>query len=124
MAEHPNAARARKAMELFDAGDMGALVDWMADDIVWHEIGNPEPVRGKAALAARVTGDRGYEIHTKLHDIVANDDHTIVLTIATATRDGRTIEYRTAEILHIRDGKIAERWAFSDDTEAITKFFA
>jgi len=55
---------------------------------------------------------------------VANDDHTVVLTIATATRDGRTLEYRTAEILHIRDGKIAERWAFSDDTEAITKFFA
>ena len=124
MAEHPNAALARQAMELFDAGDMQALIDLIADDVVWHEIGNPEPIRGKAALGARMAGDRGNEIHTELHDVVANDDHTVVLTKATATRNGKTLEYRTAEITHMRDGKIAERWAFSDDTEAITKFFA
>ena len=42
---------------------------------------------------------------------------------ATATR-GRTFTYRTVEIYDIRDGKIAERWAFSDDTAAIVEFFA
>jgi ketosteroid isomerase-like protein len=55
---------------------------------------------------------------------VANDDHTIALVDATATRGGKTFTYRTAEIYHIRDGKIAERWAFSDDTAAIIAFFA
>ena len=49
---------------------------------------------------------------------------TIALVDATATRGGKTFTYRTAEIYHIRDGKIAERWAFSDDTAAITAFFA
>jgi len=42
---------------------------------------------------------------------------------ATATKDGQTFKYRTAEIHHIKDGKITERWAFSDDTDRINKFF-
>ncbi len=39
-------------------------------------------------------------------------------------RGGQTLTYRTAEIYHIRDGRVTERWAFSDDTAAITAFFA
>jgi ketosteroid isomerase-like protein len=121
MAEHPNATRARAVNAAFKAGDMQALTDAFADDVVWHEIGSSEPVRGKAALASRA-GD--FEITTELHDIVANDDHVIALISATATRNGKTLEYRTAEIYHMRDGKITERWAFSDDTAAIIEFFA
>ena len=34
-----------------------------------------------------------------------------------------SLVYRTAEIYHMRDGKISERWAFSDDTERINRFF-
>jgi hypothetical protein len=26
--------------------------------------------------------------------------------------------------MHVADGKITERWAFSDDTQAITDFFS
>ena len=61
---------------------------------------------------------------TTLHDVVANDEHVIALVNATATKDGKTFKYRTAEIHHVKDGKITERWAFSDDTDAINKFFA
>jgi len=49
---------------------------------------------------------------------------SIALGTATATRDGKTLSYRTAEIFHIRDGRAVERWAFSDDTAAIVAFFA
>jgi ketosteroid isomerase-like protein len=31
---------------------------------------------------------------------------------------------RTAEIYHVRNGQVIERWAFSDDTAAIARFFA
>ena len=41
----------------------------------------------------------------------------------TATRGGKTLEYRTAEIYHMKDGKITARWAFSDDTAQIVEFF-
>ncbi|HEX7473303.1 MAG TPA: nuclear transport factor 2 family protein, partial [Candidatus Limnocylindrales bacterium] len=106
MAEHPNAVLARKLNDAFSRGDMQALEGLMADDVIWHEIGRAEPRRGKAELrAAAPSGD--YEVTGKLHDVVANDDHAIALVEATATRGGKTLTYRTAEIYHIKDGKIA-----------------
>ena len=125
MAEHPNAVLARQMTDALSRGDLQALDGFLADDIVWHEIGRAEPRRGKAALgAAAPGGGADYQITGTLHDVVANDDHTIALVDATATRAGKTLTYRTAEIYHIRDGKIVERWAFSDDTGAIIAFFA
>ncbi|HEY8870273.1 MAG TPA: nuclear transport factor 2 family protein [Candidatus Limnocylindrales bacterium] len=126
MPEHPNAVLARQMTDALSRGDMQALEGFIADDVIWHEIGSSEPRRGKVALmeAAPGGGAVDYEITGTLHDVVANDDHTIALVDATATRGGKTFTYRTAEIYHIRDGKIAERWAFSDDTAAITAFFA
>jgi ketosteroid isomerase-like protein len=71
-----------------------------------------------------MTGATGnYTIEGKIHDVVANDDHTIALVDATATRDGETFSYKVAEIYHIKDGKLTERWAFSDDTARINDFF-
>jgi uncharacterized protein len=126
MSEHPNATLARQMLDKLNSGDMQAGSEMLADDVVWHEIGNPNAVKGRAALAERMTGTSApdYTITAELHDVVANDDHTIALATATATRDGKSFTYRVAEIYHIRDGKVAERWAFSDDTDAITKFFA
>ena len=122
MAEHPNAALARRAMDNMNDGDWQAMSEFLADDVVWHEIGRAEPRRGKAALMES-TGPTYYDIKATVHDVVANDDHTIALVNATATRDGKTLEYRTAEIMHLREGKVVERWAFSDDTAAIVDFF-
>jgi len=124
MAEHPHAVLAREMGAAFSRGDMEAIEGFLADDVIWHEIGRTEPRRGKAELRAAAAATVDYTISGTLHDIVAGDDHTIALVDATATRGGRTLAYRTAEIYHIRDGKVAERWAFSDDTAAITAFFA
>ena len=123
MPEHPNATLAREMADLMSRGEMQKLEGFIADDVEWHEIGRAEPVRGKEALRAAMTAGVDYAITFKVHDVVANDDHTIALGEATATRSGRTLVYRTAEIYHIRDGKITARWAFSDDTAAITAFF-
>jgi len=125
MPEHPNATIARQMADALSRGDMQALEGFIADDVVWHEIGRSEPRRGKEALRAAIASlGADYTFTGKLHDVVANDDHTIALGEATVTRGDKTFTYRTAEIYHIRDGKVAERWAFSDDTAAITAFFA
>jgi ketosteroid isomerase-like protein len=132
MADHPNVALVRRAMQAMTEMDMSkaqeemAVVDaFMADDIVWHEIGRAEPRRGKDELrAAMMESGRETTISYQIHDVIANDDHAIALGTATATRGDETLEYRTAEIFHIRDGRAVERWAFSDDTAAIVAFFA
>ena len=123
--EHPNAALFRRMTEAMNNGDMATAESVVGDDVEWHEIGRAEPIRGKAALLGREPGgaDTDYEIKYDIHDVVANDEHTIALGNATATRNGKTLEYRTAEIMHIKDGKVTGRWAFSDDTQRIIDFF-
>jgi len=122
--EHPNAQLVRQGMDAFNRGDMETYASLIADDVVWHQIGAPT-LEGKQALYESMPEEgTGYSITTKVHDVVANDDHAIGLVEATATRpDGQTLTYRTAEIMHIRDGKLIERWAFSDDTQRIADFF-
>ena len=48
----------------------------------------------------------------------------VALVRAHATRGSETLDYNTAEIFHVRDGKVSERWAFSDDTARIIEFFS
>ncbi len=113
MAEHPNVTLVRRAMQAMNEQDMSkagqemAVVDaFMADDIVWHEIGRAEPRRGKDELrAAMMNGARDWTITYEVHDVIANDDHAIALGTATAVRGDRTLRYQSAEIFHIRDGE-------------------
>jgi ketosteroid isomerase-like protein len=124
--EHPNATLAREMDAKMKAEGPQAMADYIAEDVEWHEIGRVEPIRGKAALAERWAGmaDMGGEFSVDLHDVIANDDHVVELVTATVTMGGKTFTYRTAEIMHVRDGKVTARWAFSDDTAAINEFFA
>jgi hypothetical protein len=126
MQDHPNAANYRKISEATETGDFESFADATADDVEWWEIGSDQPVRGKAALMERMQGfmDGGISFKGDLHDVVANDEHMVALVNTTVERGGKTFSYRTAEIYHVKDGKITHRWAFSDDTAAINAFFA
>ena len=121
--DHPNATLVRQAYEAFNAGDIQSFAGSIADDVVWHQIGAPT-LRGKQEMAESMPGgDVDWNITADVHDVVANDEHAIALVEAHATRGDKTLDYRTAEIMHIRDGKLVERWAFSDDTQKIIDFF-
>jgi ketosteroid isomerase-like protein len=124
MDEHPHAKILRDMADRMKAGDFAAAFDVLADDVEWHEIGRAEPTRGKRALAQRYAESVGdFEIRAHVHDVLASDDHGVQLMNVTARRGDKTLEYRTAEIYHLKDGKITARWAFSDDTAAIVEFF-
>ena len=125
MAESLNAATVRRAIDALNAGDYEGFGDLVHDDIVWHIIGSSEPVRGKAAMTEGLgRGSSDFTITAELHDVTASDDHVVALVRAHATRGSQTLDYNTAEIFHLRDGKVSERWAFSDDTAAIVAFFS
>ncbi|HEV7200430.1 MAG TPA: nuclear transport factor 2 family protein [Candidatus Limnocylindria bacterium] len=115
----------RQALDAFNRGDSEAAAALLSDDVEWHEIGRADPIRGKAALAERFAGALPeWQITTEVHDMLANEEHAIALVTATATMGGKSFTYRTAEIYHVRDGKVTARWAFSDDTGAVNEFFA
>jgi ketosteroid isomerase-like protein len=125
MAEHQSAALIRDALAALNGEDYERLLGYVDDDVVWHIIGSTEPVRGKAAMTAGLGGGSSdFSITAEVHDVTASDDHVIALVKAHATRGSETLDYNTAEIFHLRDGKVVERWAFSDDTARITAFFS
>ncbi len=123
MSEHPNAVLYRKAFDAMMRGD-GSAAELLSDDIVWWQIGSDEPVRGKKALMESMAMMEGIDFEADLHDVTASDDHVVGLVVATVKVGDQEFTYRTAEIGHVKDGKISERWAFSDDTEAINEFFS
>ena len=129
MDEHPNAAILRRLSDQMNAGMDAASIEaimneGLADDVEWHEIGRAEPTIGKAAMKERVLAGFGdTEIKAEEHDTFANDTHAVQLMNVTARRGDKTLNYRTAEIFHMKDGKITARWAFSDDTARIMEFF-
>lgn len=123
MGDHPNVEVVRQLLDAFNSGDMETGRGLFAEDVVWHTIGGPT-FHGLDALEQSMGGgDDSFSVTANVHDIVGNDDHVVALVEATATAGDETFNYRTAEIVHVKDGKVTERWAFSDDTQAIADWF-
>ena len=125
MEEHPHVAIYREVHESIQRGDFQSAIEALADDVVWHQLG-ADTLYGKDAVVASMSGMEelgadAFEI--EVHDVVGNDEHVIGLVEATVNMGGQSFSYRTAEIAHMKDGKLTERWAFSDDTQRIIDFF-
>ena len=130
MAEHPNAALLRKGYEAFARGDIAALTDMFAEDMVWHVPGN-NLISGEHkgrdavfAVFAKTMELTGGTFKIDLHDIVANDEHTVSLTRAAASRQGKQLDLRGADIYHIRNGKVTEWWSFTEDQRLDDEFWS
>jgi uncharacterized protein len=122
--EHPNIALTREGSEAIEKGDMAWFDEHTADDVVWHVGGNNKlsgTYEGKQAVMemfGRTAGVGQFEIDN--HDILANDDHTVILGTAKLTLpDGESVEYKFVNVLHIKDGKTTEAWGMSEN-DAVT----
>jgi ketosteroid isomerase-like protein len=124
-----NKAIARQTYDLFIAGNIPAMMDAYADDIVWIF---PE-VKGIPFGGTYQGKDGVQEFFTKLRDavetlsmspqrFVAEDDH--VVAAGTTTRKGRAtgITYTTTwmHMLTFKDGKLT-RFEVYDNTAAIAE---
>jgi len=125
MAEHPNVAIFREVHTKLQRGDFEAVFEALDDEVVWHQIG-AETLQGKAAVRESMSGMEEFgadAFDLDIHDVVGNDEHVVGLVEATVNMGDQSFTYRTAEIAHMKDGKVTERWAFSDDTQRIIEFF-
>ena len=130
MAEHPNAALLRKAYDAFDKGDMATLAELFAEDVVWHLPGR-NPVsgvhRGRDAVFAAFAKFfelSGGTLKLDDHTILADDAHAVALNRATASRQGRHLDLLGADVFHVRNGRIVEFWAFSEDQRIDDEFWS
>jgi ketosteroid isomerase-like protein len=118
---HPNEEVARTATEAIAKRDIEGFLSLHADDVVLHFPGRGPMAgdyRGKDGLAQLF--QRQLQIldappEVENHDILANDDHAVVLNKVRGTRGGKTLDQQQVVVMHIKDGKIAEVWLqFSD----------
>jgi uncharacterized protein len=130
-AHHPNVERARRAYEAFGTGDMQAVGEFMADDILWHSGGTnviSGDFRGKEAVFGffgKLMQETGATFKTEVHDILANDEHGAVLVTNTAERNGKRIEWRAVNLSHSDgEGRVTEFWAFPENSQELDEFFS
>ena len=127
---HPNEERTRAGLDAFARGDLAALDDLFADDIDWH-------VPGRSPLAGDYHGKQevygflaktqelsGGTFRLEVHDVLASDDHVVVLTIGHAERGGTSFTNPGVQVVHFRDGKLAESWFHPLDQYAVDEFWS
>lgn len=124
MSEHPNATLVRDIFAAMERGDMQWMDDHIADDIVWHTGGNSKvagATRGKEAVRASMAAmaEPG-AMKADVHDVIGNDEHTVVLGTAVVTApSGASVEYNYVNVFHIADGKVTEVWGLAEN-DAVT----
>ena len=130
MAEHANAKLIRRGHESFAKGDLEALREWMADDVVWHE-------PGRSPLAGDYKGPEGViELLRKLRDrsdgtftaelvdVLANSERAVAVKEETARRGDRELDMASAVEFEIHRGKITEVTVYHSDTYHFDDFWS
>jgi ketosteroid isomerase-like protein len=123
---HRNAETYRQLYEYFLKRDVEGAKELISPDVRWHEAGLAEPIRGLDALVERFSTTGNLSPDVDIHDILANDEHTIALVTARMRKaSGDTVSYKAVEVMHFEDGMLTERWAFMDAVpEDVQAFFA
>jgi hypothetical protein len=71
-------------------------------------------------LAERSSGTFAIEIH----DVVGGDEHVVVLNTTHATRNGKSLDSKGADVWHVRGGKAVEFWHLDGDQAGATEFWS
>ena len=109
-------ARTRSYYERVDAGDVEGVLDWFADDGVYHRPGYP-PMRGRAELSAFYGGERVIRSgeHTVQEILVDGPRVAVRGRFDGALKDGSTVSVGFADfITYDREGRAVERHSFFD----------
>ncbi len=124
-----NIEMARKGYGAFNEAHLDEAMATIHDEILWHIGGDNQftgDYRGKEAVLeffmkyGQLT-EGTYE--ADIHDILASEEHTVVLGTYTATRHGRTHSARFIDVVHpAPDGRAKEFWRFPEDAAAEDEF--
>jgi ketosteroid isomerase-like protein len=109
---------------------MDTLRELFDPQIVWHFPGW-SPLAGDHRGVDAVLGFFGRTMEltagtfrAELHDVVADDLHSVGMHLATGEREGRRLEDREVLVFHIRDGQVAEVWQYIEDQYTYDEFFS
>lgn len=127
---HPDEDIVRRGYEAFSRGDIDTLRGLLAHDVVWHVpgrsplAGDHQGVDAVLAYFAQTMERTGGTFRVEVHDVIANDHHTIGLHVARGQRQGK--EWTDSQVLvcHLRDGKVASVWQHYLDAYGTDDFWS
>jgi uncharacterized protein len=130
MGAKDNGELIRSGYEAFSKGDMETIARIFAPDIRWT-------ISGRNMISGTYDGQEAtFAFFGKLmeltdmtfsvgvHDLLASDDHVVVLAKESASRNGKTLESDDVHVWHIADGKAVEFWGISRDQHEVDEFWA
>ena len=128
MSAQDDAELVRRGYEAFIAGDMEWLNEHLHENVVWHVPGHNltsgdyrgrEDVLGFFARSVQIALPE-----FDIHDIVASDDHVVVLTSINWRRNdnGATWEGRIGQVFHLEGGRVLEVWTMGEDIGGFDQF--
>lgn len=126
---HPNEDLLRKGYEAFSAGNIQALDDVFAEDILWH-------VGGRSSLAGDYKGRQevygffgklaegtGGTLRLEIHDVLANDHHGVALVHSSGQREGKMLDDNALHVFELEGGKVKEFWGYPGDQYTVDEFW-
>lgn len=110
---HPLEATIREAYAAFGRGDIDGYLQACAKNFAFNVPGHGGIAgifvgrQGLYDLAGRAMEITGGTFQEEVEDVLANDNHAVVLARHRFTRDGGLKDYRTAHVYEISEGKLA-----------------
>jgi ketosteroid isomerase-like protein len=130
MPDEANLETLRRLVTAFAINDENTIRSLVTPDVVWH-------VAGRTAVAGDYKGIDAMlnvvrlvvemtdgTLEARLHDVLANERHGVILLKEAANRNGKRLEYELIDLYHFREGLICEMWSTATDQQAFDEFFA
>jgi hypothetical protein len=130
MSAHDNGGLIRSGYEAFAKGDMETIAKIFATDIQWN-------ISGRNMISGTYDGQEAtFAFFGKLmeftdgtfsvavHDLLASDDHVVVLAMESGSRNGKSLESDDVHVWHLAGGQAVEFWGISKDQHEVDEFWA
>ena len=130
MGASENADRIRAGYKAFNAGDVPALSELFADDIVWHFPGTSKLAGEHIGRDATLGALGGYgaasngTLQANLVDVVADGDRVLGWAKDTGTNATGALAVDSVVIFTLRDGRVVDGRQIVSDEAALDAFLA
>lgn len=129
MSDHPDAELLRQGYDAFARGDLETVGSLFDQAIEWHVSGGPLAGTYKGpdqvfGFFGQLIERSGGTFRLEIHDILASDEHVVVLVRERAEREDQVFDANAVHVWHIRGGKATEFWGIPEDVGAFERFWA
>ena len=131
MADHPNLAVLKTGYDAFSAGDIETVAGLYTPDTVWHEpggsliSGDHQGLEAVLTYFGKLAGLTEGTFKVEVHDLLANDEHGVCLSILSGSRGGKELNQIATQVYHFNaEGKITEAWNFTGDQTKTDDFWS